>query len=80
MTDGDWVWVESAQGKLLTRAKLYPGTMPQVVNIPSGLGHAALGRWAKDRGVNPNDILGEDYDRLSGRPAWYGTRVKVYKA
>ncbi|MBI3950088.1 MAG: molybdopterin-dependent oxidoreductase [Acidobacteria bacterium] len=80
VADGDWVWVESSQGKLLTRAKLYPGTMPQVVNIPSGLGHTALGRWAKDRGVNPNEILGEDYDRLSGRPAWYGTRVKVYKA
>jgi anaerobic selenocysteine-containing dehydrogenase len=80
VADGDWVWVESPQGKLLTRAKLYPGTMPRVVNMPSGLGHTASGRWAKDRGVNPYEIIGEEYDRLSGCPAWYGTRVKVYKA
>jgi hypothetical protein len=41
---------------------------------------SGLGRWAKERGVNPNEMIGEDSDRLSGRPAWYGTRVKVYKA
>jgi anaerobic selenocysteine-containing dehydrogenase len=80
IADSDWVWVESPHGRLLTRAKLYAGTMPKVVNIPSGLGHWALGRWAKDRGINPNEIIGEDYDHLSGHRAWLGTRVKVYKA
>jgi len=29
---------------------------------------------------DPNDILGVDYDTLSGQAAFFNTRVKVYKA
>jgi len=45
--DGDEVWVESVIGKIRTRAKLYPGAMPHVVNMPFELGHKAYGGWAK---------------------------------
>ena len=31
-------------------------------------------------GVNPNDIIGVAYDRLSGQAAFFNTRVRVYKA
>jgi uncharacterized protein (DUF433 family) len=31
-------------------------------------------------GVNPNEIIGVDYDTLSGQAAFFNTRVKVYKA
>src|SRR3989338_8245032 len=78
--DGDWLFVESPFGKVKTRAKLYVGTMPGEVNIPLGQGHSAFGRWAKGRGVNPLDLIGEDYDQTSGLPALFTTRVKVYKA
>jgi hypothetical protein len=54
--------------------------MPDVISIPSGLGHKALGHWAKDRGANPNSIIDLDYDGLSGLPAQFSTRVKIYKS
>jgi anaerobic selenocysteine-containing dehydrogenase len=78
--DGEWVFVESPSGKVKTRAKIYLGTMPGVVNIPLGQGHTAFGRWAKGRGVNPLDLIGEDYDQMSGLAVLLSTRVKVYKA
>ncbi|MBI2153365.1 MAG: molybdopterin-dependent oxidoreductase [Candidatus Rokubacteria bacterium] len=78
--DGDPVWVESVVGKIKTRAKLYPGAMPQVVNMPFELGHRAYGRYAKGRGVNPNEILVHENDRLGGLAGFFSTRVRVYKA
>ncbi len=78
--DGDEVWVESVVGRIKTKAKLYPGCMPQVVNMPYELGHKAYGRWAKGRGVNPNEILVHENDHLGGLAAFFSTRVKVYKA
>lgn len=80
IADGDEVWVESVVGKIKTRAKLYPGAMPHVVNMPFELGHRSYGRWARGRGVNPNEILVHENDRLGGLAAFFSTRVKVYKA
>jgi hypothetical protein len=31
-------------------------------------------------GVNPNEIIGMDYDRISGQAAFFSTRVRVFKA
>ncbi|MFQ6111273.1 MAG: molybdopterin-dependent oxidoreductase, partial [Nitrospinota bacterium] len=78
--DEDWVWVESKVGRIKLKAKLYPGARPDVVSMPFGFGHAAYGRWARNRGANPNWIIPNEHDRLSGSMAWFSTRVKVYKA
>jgi hypothetical protein len=51
-----------------------------MVYLPVGLGHTALGRYTKNRGINPNILLVKDFDLLSGVPAKLGTRVKIYKA
>jgi hypothetical protein len=51
-----------------------------VVSIARGQGHRADGEWAKGIGVNPNEIIGVDYDRLSGQSALFNTRVRVYRA
>ena len=80
VADGDWVWVESPIGKLKVRAKLYPGAMPEVVNMPYRLGHTAFGRFARGKGVNPGRLTGREADSLGGSPARFATRVKVYKA
>ncbi|MBI2460696.1 MAG: molybdopterin-dependent oxidoreductase [Candidatus Rokubacteria bacterium] len=80
IADGDPVWVESPLGKLQTRARLYPGAQPDVVNMPFELGHQAYGRWAKGRGANPNWILANEYDYLGGTAGFFSTRVKVYRA
>ena len=78
--DGDLVWVESPIKKLKTKARLFPGTNPKVIHIPYGQGHKEYGRWAKGRGINPNELLVRDYDHLGGFLSYYSTRVKVYKA
>jgi molybdopterin-containing oxidoreductase family iron-sulfur binding subunit len=77
--DGDSVWVESPAGKLKSKAKLFPGTHPKCIHIPYGQGHKAYGRWAKGRGINPNDLLVREYDHLGGFVSYSSTRVKVYK-
>jgi anaerobic selenocysteine-containing dehydrogenase len=77
--DGDLLWVESKAGKIKTKARLFPGTHPKCVQIPYGQGHKAYGRWAKGRGVNPNDLLVREFDYLGGFVSHYSTKVKVYK-
>jgi len=79
INDGDLVWVESQAGKVRTKARLFPGTHPKSIHIPYGQGHKAYGRWAKGRGVNPNELLVRDYDYLGGFVSYFSTRVKVYK-
>ncbi len=78
--DGEMVYVESPFGKIKTKARVFEGIHPGVVIIASGQGHYANGRWANGIGANPNEIIGVDYDRLSGQSAFFNTRVKVYKA
>ncbi|MCJ7768876.1 MAG: molybdopterin-dependent oxidoreductase [Dehalococcoidales bacterium] len=78
--DGDMVYVESPFNKVKVKASVFEGIHPGVVSIASGQGHHAYGKWAKGIGVNPNEIIGVDYDRLSGQAAFFNTRVRVYKA
>jgi anaerobic selenocysteine-containing dehydrogenase len=80
ISEGDWIWIESPVGKVKLRARIYPGAHPDMVYLPVGLGHTALGRYTKNRGINPNILLVKDFDLLSGVPAKLGTRVKIYKA
>ena len=78
--DGDMVWVESPFNRIKVRARVFEGIHPQVVSISNGQGHYAYGKWQKGIGVNPNQIIGVDYDHISGQAAFFNTRVKVYKA
>jgi anaerobic selenocysteine-containing dehydrogenase len=80
VSDMDMVWVESTFGKMKARARVFEGIHPGVVAIARGQGHYADGRWANGMGVNPNDIIGVDYDYLSGQSTFFNTRVKVYRA
>ena len=78
--DGDLIWVESKGGKMKARARLFPGTHPRCIHLPYGQGHRAYGRWAKGRGINPNDLMVREYDYLGGFLSHFSTRVRVYKA
>jgi anaerobic selenocysteine-containing dehydrogenase len=80
LKDGKEVWVESPFHKIQARVKLSEGVHPGVVAMASGQGHSSYGRWQKGLGANPNELLGVDYDRISGQSAFFNTRVKVYKA
>ena len=75
--DGDWIWIESSINRIKVQAKVIPAIMPNVIAIPFGLGHTSYGRYAKGYGVNPNSIMHNLYDYLSGKPALDGTKVKI---
>ncbi len=86
---GDMVKVTSPSGSMVTKLKLWEGVRAGTVAKCYGQGHWAYGRVAaKDfasaapRGGNNNDILVDDYDRLSGSTARNGgfTGVQVVKA
>jgi len=78
--DKEMVWVESPFNRIKVRARVIEGIHPQVVSIASGQGHYANGEWQKGIGVNPNEIIGVNYDQLSGQSSFFNTRVKVYRA
>jgi len=75
--EGDVLEVESPLGSVRVPALIFPAIMPGVVAIPMGQGHAAYGRYAKNRGVNPIHIVATLMDDQSGDLAWAATRVKI---
>jgi len=78
--DGDMVWVESKFDKIKGQARVFEGIHPDVVAISDGQGHYYCGKWADGMGVNPNDIIGVDYDEISGQSSFFNTRVRIYRA
>jgi anaerobic selenocysteine-containing dehydrogenase len=80
LKNGQMVWVESPFQKIKGKVKFSEGVHPQVVAIPLGQGHYSYGKWQKGIGVNPHEIIGIDYDTISGQAAFFNTRVKVYPA
>jgi anaerobic selenocysteine-containing dehydrogenase len=85
---GDTVKITSPAGSIVTQVKLWEGIRPGTVTKTYGQGHWAYGRVAAQdygkavpRGGNNNEILVDDYDRLSGATARNGgfTGVRVEK-
>lgn len=87
IADGDRVRVTSPAGSFEVEARLWEGVRPGVVTKCYGQGHWAYGDIAarefgkSARGVNNNEIMPADYDRLSGSTARNGgfTGVKLEK-
>lgn len=86
---GDTVKITSTAGTITCQLKLWEGVRPGTVAKCYGQGHWAYGRVAaKDfakaipLGGNNNEILVDDYDRLSGSTARNGgfTGVRIQKA
>ena len=89
LKSGDKVRITSTVGSITTELKLWEGVRPGTVAKCYGQGHWAYGRVATEkygavptRGGNNNEILVDDYDRLSGATARNGgfTGVKIVKA
>lgn len=76
--DEDVVTVTSEYGKLEVSVYKYPAIRPDTIAIPFGQGHTAYGRYAKDRGVNPADLLGANFNE-AGDLAFAGVKVKIEK-
>ncbi len=77
--EGDIVEVTGKNGSVKVQAYLFPGIHPDAISIPLGRGHDAMGRYAKDYGVNPYQILDMVFDKETGELALHETRVKVSK-
>lgn len=75
--EGDILEIASKNGSIKTQAYLFPGVQPDSVAIPLGQGHEAMGRYAKDVGVNPFKLLDPVFDKSTGELAMHATRVKV---
>jgi anaerobic selenocysteine-containing dehydrogenase/Fe-S-cluster-containing dehydrogenase component len=67
---GDRVSLETAQGKIRVIAYAYDGLHPNAMVIPMGQGHAAYGRYARNQGVNPVQLLGGQTEPLTGAPEY----------
>jgi len=88
LKDGDAVRLTSVNGSITCNIRLWEGVRPGTVAKCFGQGHWAYGRVAameygkKARGGNNNELMPEDYDRLSGGTARNGgfTGVKIEKA
>lgn len=78
--DGDHVVVQSESGDLEAEARVRQGILPAAAVMATGQGHYASGRWADGIGVNPNAVIGTEYDEESGQPSYFSTRVKIRKA
>ncbi|NGZ95740.1 MAG: nitrate reductase [Nitrospira sp. WS110] len=77
ITQGDSVRVISPFGSLTASVVLFPGIHPGVVAMPLGQGHASYGRYAKNRGVNPAELLAPALDGMTGTLAAGATRVRI---
>jgi anaerobic selenocysteine-containing dehydrogenase len=77
LKEGDLVDIESPHGKIRAPVYIYPAIMPGVIAMPIGQGHSEYGRYAKNRGANPIEILSPQIDQLTGALASGATRVKI---
>jgi anaerobic selenocysteine-containing dehydrogenase len=68
--EDDWVWVESAKGRIKLQAKLYPGSRPEMVHIPLFGGDSP----------NPNDLIANETDTLKGFGLLNTTQVRIRRA
>jgi anaerobic selenocysteine-containing dehydrogenase len=76
--DEDVVSITSEYGKLEVSVYKYPAIRPDTIAVPFGQGHTAYGRYAANRGVNPADLLGANFNE-AGDLAFAGVKVKVEK-
>lgn len=80
VVEGDIVEVASKNGAIKGQVYVFPGIYPDVISIPLGYGHEAMGRYSKSVGANAFKILDPVFDQQTGELAMHETRVKVTKA
>jgi molybdopterin-containing oxidoreductase family iron-sulfur binding subunit len=75
VVDGDFVLLTSPFGAVRAPVFVTPGIRPDVIAVPTGQGHAALGRYAKGRSFNAFDLLPGTANSYGGRT--FAVRVTV---
>ncbi len=77
LDDGHIVTVTTPNGSLELPVWRHPGMREDTIAIQLGQGHEHFGRYARDRGVNPTQLLAPAYDAPSGTLAWIQVRAAV---
>ncbi|MBN2159309.1 MAG: molybdopterin-dependent oxidoreductase [Spirochaetes bacterium] len=78
VSEGERIDIESSRGEIgSVRAHLTDTVAPDTIAVPLGFGHKAYTRYARDKGVNPKEIMANDIDPLTGAANWWLTRVKI---
>jgi anaerobic selenocysteine-containing dehydrogenase len=80
LKEGMPVGLKTERGTFRARVRLTNVARPDVVFIPVGLGHRGFDAYIKNKGVNANEILIPQQDRVTGLPTWRGTRLTIVKA
>ena len=75
--EGDVLQVETPAGSVNVPALIFPAIRPGVVAMPIGQGHTSYGRYARERGVNPLQLVPMQIDDKSGDLAWAASRARV---
>lgn len=79
--DGARVRISTDTGSIETTARYYAALHPDIVVLPYGFGHWAMGRWASSRqSGNVSEILPNVSDPISGLAGFYTAKVKVERA
>jgi anaerobic selenocysteine-containing dehydrogenase len=77
VTDGDIVRITSPDGELEAPVCTYPAIRPDTVAIPFGQGHSDSGRYARDRGSNPLQLVSAWTGASDSTLAWATVRVQI---
>ena len=75
LANGDILLLESAHGAVRAPVWITPGVRPDVLAVPSGQGHKAYGRYAKDRSFNAFALLSDKPADFGGRAFAVGVKV-----
>src|SRR6266566_3486200 len=73
LATGDFLLLQSKFGGQKFPAWITPSVRPDVLAVPTGQGHSAYGRYAKDRSANAFELLG-------GQATVYGGRSFIVRA
>jgi anaerobic selenocysteine-containing dehydrogenase len=74
---GDRLELSTGAGTIEVAAVIRPEARPGTIALPLGTGHLDYGRYARDRGANPLDLVGTDNVEGTAAPAVSGSRVEV---
>jgi molybdopterin-containing oxidoreductase family iron-sulfur binding subunit len=74
---GDQVSIETTHGEIRAAVYAYDGLHPNAVVVPMGLGHTAYGRYARNQGVDPVQVLEATTDALTGAPDYSARVIKM---
>jgi anaerobic selenocysteine-containing dehydrogenase len=77
VADGDIVRVATPYGEMEAPVYVYPAIRPDTIAIPLGQGHSDYGRYARDRGGNPMQLLGTQTDATGSSMAWATLRAAI---